>query len=96
MRSVEGTAEHLERFQGLLPDSQGQDLALTILHVPHSLASGLGAPAGSQKTEAYICIYVDIHVYIFIYTSILRVERDLVRRKPFLFQKVAINMLQYY
>ena len=28
-------------FQGLFPESQGQNLALAVLHVPHSLASGL-------------------------------------------------------
>jgi len=27
-------------FQGLLPEIQGQDLALTVLYVPHSLGSG--------------------------------------------------------
>jgi len=32
-----------ERFQGLLPGSQGRNLALTVLCVPHSLDSG-GAP----------------------------------------------------
>jgi len=28
--------EYLERFQRLLPESQGQNLALPVLHVPHS------------------------------------------------------------
>ena len=30
-----------KRFQGLLPESQGQNLALTVLHVLYSLDSGL-------------------------------------------------------
>jgi len=33
--------EELERFQGLLPESQGHNLALTVLCVPYSLDSGL-------------------------------------------------------
>jgi len=32
--------EQLERFQGLLPEGQGQKLALTVLFVPSSLDSG--------------------------------------------------------
>ena len=32
--------EYLERFQGLLPDSQGQNLAVTVLHVPSTPDSG--------------------------------------------------------
>ena len=35
--SKEGTAEN---FKGALPDSQGQNLALTVLHEPSSLESG--------------------------------------------------------
>ena len=31
--------DQLKRFQGLLPESQGQNLALTVLHVPYSLDS---------------------------------------------------------
>jgi len=31
--------EQLERSQGLLPESQGRNLALTVLHVPKSLDS---------------------------------------------------------
>ena len=33
--------EHLERFSGLFPGSQGHNLALTVFSVPHSLDSGL-------------------------------------------------------
>ena len=33
--------EQLGGVQGLLPRSQGQNLALTVLHVPHSLESGM-------------------------------------------------------
>ena len=43
--AVSGTAkrtkwELLQRIQRLLPESQGQNLALTVLNVPHSLDSG--------------------------------------------------------
>jgi len=33
--------EQLKRLQGLLPESQGQNLALTVLYVPSSLHNGL-------------------------------------------------------
>ena len=33
--------EQVETFEGLLPESQGQNQALTVLYVPHSLDSGL-------------------------------------------------------
>ena len=33
--------KHLKTFQGFLPESQGQNLALTVLFVPNSLESGL-------------------------------------------------------
>ena len=32
--------EHLERFQGLNLESQGQNLTVTVLQVPHSLVGG--------------------------------------------------------
>ena len=32
--------EHLERFEGLSPERQGQNLALNVLHVPYSLDDG--------------------------------------------------------
>ena len=32
--------EQLERFRRLLPDSHGQNEALTVLHVPYSLGGG--------------------------------------------------------
>jgi len=38
-------------FDGRLPESQGQSLALTVLHVPSSLASGHGMQA-SVKSPA--------------------------------------------
>ena len=34
--------EKLARFEGLSPESQGQHLGLTVLHVPCSLESGVG------------------------------------------------------
>ena len=32
--------KRLEKFQGLLPERQGQNLAMTVLYVPHSLDNG--------------------------------------------------------
>ena len=32
--------QHLETFQAMLPGIQGHNLAMTVLHVPHSLDSG--------------------------------------------------------
>jgi len=34
--------ENPKRFEGLLPASQGQNLAFIVLHVPYSLDSGAG------------------------------------------------------
>jgi hypothetical protein len=36
------SGEQLECFRGILPESQDQNLALTVLHVPYSLDSGRG------------------------------------------------------
>jgi len=47
--------EQLERFEGLLPQSQGQHLAVTVLHVPFSTHSGRGIQtrmARGRSTEA--------------------------------------------
>ena len=38
----------LTRFQGLLPESQGQNLAVSVLHVPYSLDSG--TPSSTDPT----------------------------------------------
>ena len=40
----------LETLEGLLPDSQGQNLALTVLYMPYSLDSGTrtGQAAGGK------------------------------------------------
>ena len=40
--------EQFETFQGRLPESQGQNLALTVEHVPYSLNSG---PRKSARTS---------------------------------------------
>ena len=37
---VRAKRAQLHRFQGLLPESQGHNLALTVLYVPYSLISG--------------------------------------------------------
>jgi len=39
---VRAKREQLKWFRGLLPESQGQDLASTVLYVPYSLKSGGG------------------------------------------------------
>ena len=36
----QGNRGQLERFYGLLPENQGQNLAVTVLYVPYSLDSG--------------------------------------------------------
>ena len=41
--------EHLLKFYGLLPESQGQNLALTVLYVPSSLGSGTLEPLARVK-----------------------------------------------
>ena len=39
-RACRAKREHFETFQGRLHESQGQNLALTVLYVPYSLRSG--------------------------------------------------------
>ena len=39
---IEEQREHLTRLSGLLPESQGRNLALTVVYVPYSLFSGPG------------------------------------------------------
>jgi hypothetical protein len=39
--AFERQKKHLKRFPGLSPESQDQNLALTVLHVPYLLDSGL-------------------------------------------------------
>ena len=41
--------EELKRFKGLLPESQGQNLALTVLYVPYLLDSGRGSTPLLEK-----------------------------------------------
>jgi len=41
--------EQLKKLYGLLPESQGQNLALTVLYVPHSLDSGHSRWINSSK-----------------------------------------------
>ena len=42
---LQSNKEQLERVSGLLPGSQGQNLAMTVLYVPYSLDSGVRARA---------------------------------------------------
>ena len=46
--------EQLKRFLGLLPESQGQNLAVTVLYVPHSLDSGRGETVEFRTSESAI------------------------------------------
>ena len=43
---VRAKREHLQIFHGFLPESQGQNLALTVLYVPYSLDRGIGGGGG--------------------------------------------------
>ena len=43
--------EHLGRVQGLLPESQGHNLALTVLYVPYSLGGDKDTPRGCGGEE---------------------------------------------
>ena len=45
------TREHLHRFLGLLPGRHGQNVALTVLHVPGSLESGLSLSGWAHQFE---------------------------------------------
>ena len=38
---VQAKRKHIQRFQGILPESQDQNLAVTVLYAPSSLDSGL-------------------------------------------------------
>ena len=40
-RPFRAESQHLQRFHGLLPESPGQNLALTVVYAPYSLDSGL-------------------------------------------------------
>jgi len=55
--------EQLEIFQGRLPESRGQNLALTVLYVPYSLDSGSGFGvegwgATTRKKSARAALYL--------------------------------------
>ena len=42
--------EHLQGVEGLLPESQGQNLAVTVLDVPRSLDSGAAGRVHEEKS----------------------------------------------
>ena len=49
--------QHLKMFQCLFPQSQGQNLALTVLYVPHSLDSGSRAkPTASALAGLHLSV----------------------------------------
>ena len=65
--------EHLKRFEELSPESQGQNLALTVSYAPHSLDSGgvevrqlqrvdfralVGRERGRGGESVYVCVCV--------------------------------------
>jgi len=52
---VRAKREHLGRLKGLSPESQGQNMALTVLFVPNSLDSGvLGRRVSSKRFHRVI------------------------------------------
>ena len=51
--------EHLQRFEELSPESQGQNLALTVLYVPHSLKSGNAQKVLGPTESAGVGRYAD-------------------------------------
>jgi len=59
----------LEKFDGLLPESQGQNLALTVLYVPNLLDSG---PA---MTGVTVCVSCFIQTRLFRYSHRRRSEQ---------------------
>ena len=50
-RRIPGMREHPDVYKGLLPESQGQNMALTVLYVPYSLDIGMEASdTGGEST----------------------------------------------
>ena len=77
--------QQLEDFKDFFSESQGENLALSVLYVPNSLQQlGSWGPARRSRAEAkrrcraargedadtYTQIYIYIHIYIHIYTHI--------------------------
>ena len=50
--------QHLKRSYGLVPESQGQNLALTVLYVPSSFHSGQGVLGERLPRLALTVLYV--------------------------------------
>ena len=55
LQSEEGTTK---RFSGYLPERQGQNLALTVLHVPHSRDGPRGPPGRLHHPRLGIHCYL--------------------------------------
>ena len=56
-------AEQLETFHGLLLESQGQNLALTVLYVPFSLNGGTGREAKAVGPLTFLCAPLARHIH---------------------------------
>ena len=60
-RGLNAQREHLQRFQGRLPESHGRNLAVTVLYMPYSLDSGrvrivhFGTDPDSRTTFSQKC-----------------------------------------
>ena len=52
LSAAERTWTYLERFHGLLPESQGWNLAATVLYVPYSLDGGEGLGREDMESAA--------------------------------------------
>ena len=48
---------HLKTFEGLSPGSQGQNLAVTVLHVPSLLDSGVDPWTHARKGEVWAALH---------------------------------------
>ena len=59
--ALQAEKERHKRFQGLLPESQGQNLAVTVLHVPYWGGGSLHCPAHDLDRDS-VCVCVSVCV----------------------------------
>ena len=59
---LQAKKEHLERLEGFLPESQGQNLALTVLYVLDSLGCGIFGLRLYNLIRIYAWIYVYVRI----------------------------------
>ena len=72
-RSFRAKRQHLKRLEELLPGSQGQHLAVTVLYVAGSLDSGAAMPARQQQRRdagrsQRWPVLPRVNVYTYVYT----------------------------